>query len=169
MDDTALDRSTLDYLAISRLQASYADIVTRRAWAELPEIFRPDIVIEVDRRVGDPLRIEGPEELGRFVGSSLEDFSFFEFVILNSVIDIGIGGDPDLATSRFYMNELRLEKADGRFTKVYGLYQDRYRRVDGRWWFDRRWYGTLARTAAAGSRAELDTFPFPAAPDWTSR
>ncbi len=167
--DNAFDQSTVDYLAISRLQATYADIVTRRAWAELHDIFRPDIVIEVDRRVGDPLRIVGPDELGRFVGTSLEDFSFFEFVILNSVIDVGTGGDPNVATSRFYMNELRLERADGRFTKVYGLYQDRYRRVDGRWWFDRRWYGTLARTSAPGSAAALDTFPFPATPDWTVR
>ncbi len=154
-----------DYIAIQRLQASYADIVTRRAWPELHGIFRPEIFVVIDKRDGSVLELNGPDEIGGFIGDSLRQFSFFEFVILNSVVELYPNGNPDTATARLYMSELRLEEVDGRFTKVFGLYQDHYCRIDGRWWFDGRWYGTLARSAAPGSRAELHTFPFPTLPE----
>jgi hypothetical protein len=35
-------------LDITRLQSAYADIVTRRAWAELEPLFVPDAPIHVD-------------------------------------------------------------------------------------------------------------------------
>ena len=41
MDETTL-QDTIDHVAITRLQSAYADIVTRRSWAELETIFLPD-------------------------------------------------------------------------------------------------------------------------------
>ena len=40
MPDPAAE--TVDYVAIQRLQAAYADVVNRRAWPELADLFRPD-------------------------------------------------------------------------------------------------------------------------------
>ena len=46
-------QETVDYVAVRRLQDSYADIVTRRAWAEFHDIFVPDIDVVIDIRKGD--------------------------------------------------------------------------------------------------------------------
>ena len=153
---------TDDYIAIRRVQSAYADIVTRRAWPELATIFLPDADVEIDTMKGDPLRLVGPDAVGAFIGGAISGFDFFEFVVLNTVIDVGVGGDPDTATTRMYMNELRRDAESGRFTLVYGLYQDRMRRVAGKWWFAQRRYQTLARTAG-----EFDVFPFPALTNWS--
>ena len=40
-------------------------------------------------------------------------------------------------------------------TQAFGVYQDDYRRVDGRWWFARRDYQSLARSG----RGEVFAFP----------
>lgn len=82
----SLDVETIDYVAIRRLQDAYADVVTRRAWAEFHEIFRPDITVSVDRRVGEPLVFEGPQAIADFIDESIAGFDFFEFVILNTRI-----------------------------------------------------------------------------------
>jgi hypothetical protein len=160
----------IDYIAIRRVQSAYADIVSRRAWPELATIFLPDTEVEIDKMSGEPLRLVGPTAVGEFIGGAIAGFDFFQFVVLNTVIDIGrdggqdVGsdGDPDVATTRMYMNELRREAESGRFTVVYGLYQDRMRRVGGRWWFAQRKYQTLARSAH-----EFDVFPFPALTNWS--
>jgi hypothetical protein len=59
MDDARLTE-TVDYVAIRRLQSAYADVCTRRAWAEFDGLFLPDALVEVDTRVGEPLRFVGP-------------------------------------------------------------------------------------------------------------
>ena len=35
-------------VALGRLQARYADVVTRRAFAELVDLFRPDATVTID-------------------------------------------------------------------------------------------------------------------------
>ena len=59
-----------------------------------------------------------------------------------------------------WMAELRQWADSGRWSVAYGLYQDVYRRVDGRWWFAQHDYQSLARTSLDGPRA-LEHFPFP--------
>jgi hypothetical protein len=152
-------RETVDYIALRRLQNAYADIVTRRAWAELYEIFVPDIELVLDTRRDEPLRLRGPQAVGDFIGNAIAEFDFFEFVILNTRVFLNhmTNGDPDVASARMWMNELRHEKAaGGRWTLAYGLYQDDFRRIDGKWWFAGRRYQSLARTAR-----DFDVFPFP--------
>ena len=140
-------------VALQRLHAAYADTCSRRAFSELADQFLPDAEVVVDRRSIDPVRLVGPQALGEFIETNLAPFSFFEFVVLNShfVLD----GD-DAASGRMWMSELRQDERNGRWTVIYGLYGDRYRRVDGRWWFADRRYRTLARTGP-----DFEVFPVP--------
>ncbi|HEX6310673.1 MAG TPA: nuclear transport factor 2 family protein [Acidimicrobiia bacterium] len=162
MTDAALDpvaiAETMDYVAIRRLQDAYADVVTRRAWQELGELFVPECVVELDTRQGDLFRFDGPHELGAFIAGAIEQFDFFEFVTLNTRIETGAGGNDD-ATARLYMCELRTERETRRWNNAFGVYHDRYRRHDGRWRFAHRRYHSLARPSADG--ATVDAFDFP--------
>lgn len=135
---------TVSWVALQRLLAAYADAVNRRAWGELPELFLPDATIELTPTHREPLTISGPEELGRFIDGAIERFEFFEFVFLNSRIELDLAADR--ARGRNFMCELRQEKYSGRFNRVFGVYHDEYRRIDGRWWFERRAFDPLAAT-----------------------
>jgi hypothetical protein len=154
----ALDplQETIDYIAVRRLMDAYADVVTRRAWPELSELFRPDALVVVDKRSGNPLELPGPTAVGDFIANAIAGFSFFEFVILGTRVQLATGGDGNAATSRMYMSELRQEAANGHWSTVYGVYHDRFTRLDGRWWFAGRRYHSLARTSV-----EMDLFAFP--------
>jgi SnoaL-like domain len=149
---------TVDYVAIRRLQDAYADVVTRRVWAELEELFLPNARVEVDTRQDAVLSFDGPAQLGAFIGDALERFDFFEFVILNARVELAVGGDPDRADGRMYMSELRTDRDTGAWNIAFGVYHDRYARLDGRWWFAHRRYHTMGRT---GEARDIDTFPFP--------
>ena len=135
----------LAYLAITRLQAAYADVVTRRAWAELDELFVPDAPVHVDTVTNPVIELVGPQALGRFIDGAIERFEFFEFVPLNTVVDVR----GDTATARLYMVELRQDRDGGRWSNAFGLYQDRYERTPEGWRFAERHYQSLARTSPA--------------------
>jgi hypothetical protein len=138
---------TDDVVALWRLQAAYADIVTRRAWDELATVFRPDVTIEVDTITSDLRTMTGPQEFAAFVGPATDRFDHFEFVILNTVVEVT---GEDAARGRIFMCEIRREADSGEWSTAYGLYQDTYRRVDGQWWFTQRHYRSLARTGPNG-------------------
>ena len=144
-----------DFTAIQRLQASYADIVTRRAWGELNQIFLADVTLRLDKRDGTPLLLSTPEAIGDFIRTSIEQFDFFEFVILNSVVELE-SPDPGRATARMYMAELRHQRDSGRRSTAFGLYRDTYIKQGEEWWFEARSYRSAARTGAS----ELDVFGF---------
>jgi hypothetical protein len=152
-----LAQETIDYVGVRRVQQAYADIVTRRAWSELHDVFLPDITVVIDRRVGDPLELVGPQAVGDFISTSIAELEFFEFVILNTRIWLRHDGNDDVAVARMYINELRHHRDTGRWTHAYGIYHDRYQRIDGRWWFARRRYHSLARTGR-----DFEVFAFPA-------
>lgn len=135
----------LAYLAITRLQAAYADVVTRRAWAELDGLFLPDAPVHVDTVTNPVIELVGPQALGRFIDGAIERFEFFEFVPLNTVVDV----QGDTATARLYMVELRQDRDGGRWSNAFGLYQDRYARTPAGWRFAERHYQSLARTSPA--------------------
>ena len=146
---------------VRRLQHAYADVVNRRAWAELESLFRPDAEVVIDRRAGDSLRLVGGREVGAFIGSAIDHFSFFEFVILNAHIVFPDGPEAGTAVCRLVMCELRQDET-GRFSTAFGLYHDRYLLKDDRWWFAERRYHSLARHAGV-----LDVFPLPLDPGIT--
>jgi hypothetical protein len=139
---TVMVDETADVVALWRLQSTYADIVTRRAWSELVTLFLPDITIEVDTVSGDPHRFVGPAAFIDFVGPATDRFDHFEFVILNTVVEV----DGDAARGRIFMCEIRHSDSDGEWSTAYGLYQDRYQRVGSTWWVADRRYRSLART-----------------------
>lgn len=140
----------LDYIAITRLQARYGDVITRQAWAELDDLFVADAPIIIDLRRGEPLHLTGAPALAAMVQRAVARFEFFEFAILNSVVDVIAPGTADgrTATGRLYMWELRQDAATGRWTNAFGLYRDQYVVVDGVWRFAKRSYSSLARTAS---------------------
>lgn len=150
---------TVDHVAIRRLQSAYADVVSRRAWAELGDLFLPDARIEVDTRTAAVMVFEGPDALGTFIAGAIERFGFFEFVVLNTVVEVGAGADPDAAAARVWMCELRTDADTGEWNNAFGVYHDNYRRVDGEWRFAHRRYHSLARTSGAPHLAEVFGYP----------
>jgi hypothetical protein len=154
MDEARL-RQTMDRVEIDGLLSAYADAVTRRAWGELDDMFLPDCEVVIDTRRGEPIRVVGGRGVGGFVAPAIERFDFFEFTILNTHVEID-GGDE--ASGRLYMCELRHDRELDRRTEAFGLYQDRYQRVDDAWRFAHRRYSSLARTADVG---DLAVFPLP--------
>ena len=137
-----MSEDTTAYVAITRLQAAYADVVTRRAWAELDALFVPDASIHIDTVTRAATELRGPRALGEFISAALTRFDFFEFVILNTVVDVV---DGETAHGRVYIEEIRHEPEAGAWSHAYGLYKDSYAHSNGRWWFSERRYRSLAR------------------------
>jgi hypothetical protein len=153
---------TVAYTALRRLQNRYADIVTRRAWPELAEIMTPDCEVVVDT-MDRQLTVRGPAEAGEFIAAQLAQFSFFEFVVLNTVMNIDVAAGS--AGARMYMHELRQGVADGRRTDAYGVYHDRLERDrSGRWWFANRRYRSYSRTAPPEAEFDQEVFDVPQIP-----
>jgi hypothetical protein len=149
-------QETIDYIAVSRLHHAYADLATRRAWDELDEIFVPDIAVTVDLRDRDAYKFDGRDAFKEFVSAAVDRFEFFEFVILNSRVYLAHEGNPDAAVARMFMSELRQDRAERRWSVVYGVYHDQFHRIDDRWWYVRRDYSSLARPAH-----DVESFPIP--------
>jgi hypothetical protein len=138
-----MTNETDDVVALWRLQSRYADIITRRAWPELHDVFRPETTVHVDVVTAPVRTFEGPDAFGAFVSGAIERFDYFTFVILNSVVDLE--GD-DRAKGRIFMCEIRHDRDSDSWNKAYGVYEDRYVRGEGQWWFGERHYRSMART-----------------------
>ena len=136
---------TADWVAITRLQHAYADVVDRRAWAELGELFLPTTTVSLDLVNRPGREVVGPEAFGDFVGAAMARFEFFEFVILNAHIDLWPDGDRTSATARIFMCELRTVTGSTTRDDAFGLYRDRYVKVDDRWWIAERRYRSMGR------------------------
>jgi hypothetical protein len=141
-------RETANYIAIRRLQSAYADVVTRRAWPELEQLLLPDARVVLEYPPGRLLDLVGPRMLADHIDGAIPASDFFEFVVLNTVLTIS--PTESTATGRMYMCAFRGEG------EVLGVYHDRYKHVDGRWWFDYRRYDSLASASL-----HRDKFSFP--------
>lgn len=144
--------ANLDYLAVCRLQAAYADVVSRRAWSDLDVLFLPDAEVQVDTVTSAPIELVGAAGVGSFIAGAIERFEFFELVILNVHV---VSSSRDALDSRSFTCELRQESASGHWTNAFGVYHDELARADGGLRYVKRRYQSLARTG----RAEV--FPFP--------
>ena len=158
--DLPADR-VVDHVRIERLQSAYADLVNRRAWAELGDLFIPTALIHLDTVSRDPFELHGPAEFGDFVSSAVERFAFFEFVILNRRIELH--DDPDSAAARIFMCEIRRDAGSLDWSSAYGVYHDRYRRLPEGWRFARRDYRSITRTG--GEVFGFDPLDLGPAPD----
>jgi hypothetical protein len=135
-------RAAVDEIAIRGLIAAYADVVNRRTWSELSELFVPDAPVVIDLRDRPSQTFVGPEAIGALIADAIERFPFFEFVALN--VRVLRSAAPDEARVRTYMCELRQDRA-GTPSRAYGLYQDDLVRVGVGWRFARRRYQSIAR------------------------
>lgn len=149
-------QDAVDEVALRGLIAAYADVVNRRTWAEFADLFLPDAPVTIDLRDRDPIEFTGPDEIGTFIDGAVERFAFFEFVALNVRLMLRSGGDPDRATLRTYMCELRQDH-DGTASRAFGLYQDDVVRTPAGWRFARRSYQSMGR-----GEYGLDLMPCPA-------
>jgi hypothetical protein len=152
---------TVAYVSIRRLQSRYADILNCRAWDDFAEIMRPSckVVIEI---FGQEMTFTGPDEIGAFLSSSIAGFGFFEFVILNTVIEVD--ADAGTAGARMHIYEPRQVAADGSRFDGYGVYHDRFERDDdGRWWFSDRHYQDFTPTGEAGEYSPVSIAQIPIA------
>lgn len=145
---------TREVVALLRLQAAYADVVSRRAWEELSTVLAADVDIEIDTVTSPPQHYRSAQEFIDFVGNAVARFDHFQFVILNSLVDIE--DSRASANGRIFMCEIRHVADPDEWSTAYGLYQDRYRLVDGTWWITERRYRSLART---GSNAGVFGLP----------
>lgn len=127
---------------LQQLQSAYADVVSRRAWPELERLFLPDLTVEVDTVTSPAQTFTGPADFIAFVSAACERFDHFQFVILNAVNNVA----GDNATGRIFMCEIRHHSQENVWSTAYGLYSDRYRKVNGTWWFAERHYRSIART-----------------------
>ena len=159
MIDDELVAEAVHDTGVRRLQHAYADVVNRRAWSEMPHLFLPDATVTLDLRSDAALVLTGGIEVGSFIQGAIEQFEFFEFVILNAHIAFPDGPASGHAVSRLFMSEVRQDQEAGRWTTVYGLYHDRYELRSNRWWIAERKYHSLARRAR-----DLDAFPLPTDP-----
>ena len=139
-------QDTVDDVAIRGLVSAYADVVNRRAWSELGELFVADAPIALDLRDRPVIALAGPAAIGEFIATAIEQYPFFEFVALNVSVVLRPDGDADRAAVRTYMCELR-QNHDGVASRAFGLYQDDVTRGPGprQWRFARRWYQSIAR------------------------
>ncbi|HJR25662.1 MAG TPA: nuclear transport factor 2 family protein [Acidimicrobiales bacterium] len=147
------DRSEADdVVALWRLQSRYADVVTRRAWPELTDLFLPETTVHVDTVTAPARTFVGPGDFGAFVGGAIARFDHFAFVILNTVVEVdpseGVG--TRTARGRIFMCEVRHDQASDSWQNAHGVYQDRYLHQDGRWWFAERRYRSMARSGPGG-------------------
>src|SRR4051812_23083132 len=109
MDERA--GQTDDYIAIRRLQDAYADVVSRRAFAELHDLFLPAASVTIELP-GNTREVIGPGDFGRYVEKRIAGLEFFQFVILNAVVDLAVDAEPDRARARLHMCELRQDRAE---------------------------------------------------------
>lgn len=142
--DPAELRAAVDEVAIRGLIAAYADVVDGRTWAEFADLFVADAPVVLDLRDRPPMTFTGPQEIGAFIETALEQYPFFEFVALNVRVLLATEADPDRARVRTYMCELRQDHA-GTPSRAYGLYQDDVVRTADGWRFARRRYQSIGR------------------------
>jgi hypothetical protein len=142
----------LSYLAITRLQHSYADIATRRAWNEVASLATPDARFSFDTHSGNAFDVEGPVAFGEFGANMTGSFTFYEYIPLNFVVTIGSDGT---AKGRSYSLEVAEIAETAEWIDFYGVYQDEYKVFEGTWRFARRQYRTFGRRTAG----RLEAFP----------
>jgi hypothetical protein len=125
----------------------------------MDHLFLPDAPVVIDLRAGDPLRLVGGGEVGAFIDRAIQQFDFFEFVILNAHIVFPDGPGAGSAVGRMFMCEIRHEQSTGRVSQAFGIYHDRYSHDARGWRFAERRYHSLARLSG-----DLEVFPFPGHP-----
>jgi hypothetical protein len=153
----AVDDDAIAYLAIQRLQRSYADIATRQAWSEVPSLAAPDARFSFDTHSGNVIEVEGAVAFGEFGAKANARFAFYEYIPLNFVVTIG---RDNTARGRSYSLEVAEDRETGDWVEFYGTYEDEYAVFEGTWRFSSRHYQTYGRR----TNGRLTSFPLSSIP-----
>jgi ketosteroid isomerase-like protein len=140
----------VDELAIRSLVAHFADVVNRRAYAEVVEIWAPDGIWEVPG-FHDAV---GPGAIAGRLKGLLEKHEGLVQLVHSGRVWV----DGDFALGRWYISELT-RGTDGRTRMFAGVYHDEVVRLPIGWRFARRRYDSLLRVEAD---LESVATPFPA-------
>ncbi len=142
-----MDDDSVAYLAITRLQRRYADVATRRAWTEMADLARDDARFSFELVTGQSLEFVGPAALAEFGAQATAQFSFYEYIPLNTVVTVT---SDTTATGTFYSLEIGVDATSAVWTEFYGRYEDVYAMDAGRWWFARRAFQVLTTRVGSG-------------------
>jgi SnoaL-like domain len=137
-----MNDEAIAYVAIDRLLRRYADLTTRGTHHEIGSLAMPDAVFIFETFSGQRFEVEGTQDFIQFATKMTGAFDFYEYVPLNFVVDFGAEGT---ARGRAYNLEISYNAETDEFTNFYGQYDDDYVQLDGRWYFARRHYRTVAR------------------------
>lgn len=151
---------SVDRVELRGLIESYADGVTRRAWAEVEGLFVADA--ELTLSLGSSTHhFVGPGEFTAFIAGALDRFEFFEFVVLGTSFRLPAarstdsGAQRETAAGRLYMSELRQTADDHVWSQIFGCYEDEFVWTTEGWKFARRSYRSLARRLTGLGEAEI--------------
>lgn len=145
-----MDMDAPAHLAITRIQGRYADIATRRAWAELADLTLSDARFSFELPTGHVLELVGPGALADFGARATARFSFYEYVPLNTVATVV---NETTAAGRSYSLEIGVDATSGAWTEFYGRYDDEYARTGRGWQFARRAFRILTTRTRGGGLA----------------
>jgi len=123
-----------DLTGINAALARYVDGVNQRDEA----LWASSWDEEAQWRLFDPSPICGRDAI---VAAWLEAMKGFPFVIMHATQG-HVAVDKDEAQGRSYTSEIA-ETADGRHLRVWGCYEDRYRRCHGIWRFSSRIFSIM--------------------------
>lgn len=124
-----------EQVALTALQHRYGDVVSRRSWDELAELFTPNCSLVLALGGGDQT-LQGADEIVGFVADAVSRFDVFVFEVMNAVVETG-------PTGRMWIHELRWQ--DGEQTDAYGLYEDTFAQdAQGCWQFASRHYTSIS-------------------------
>jgi len=123
-----------DRVAINAVLARYVDGVNRRDAA----LWASSWDDEAEWFLFDPEPVRGKPAIVEAWRNAMAGFPFVVMHVTQGTVAI----DGDIAEGRSYTSEVA-ETADGRKLRVYGTYEDGYRRRDGIWGFSRRRFSIL--------------------------
>lgn len=159
MNSDSVIADLVDERAIDRLQRGYADVINRRGWDELDDLMTANVEISLDTMSRPVINMCGPSEFAAFVSSAVERFAFFEFVILNAIVQLGPRDGASgfrSAAGRIFMCEVRREVDTLDWSVAYGVYHDIYAETSEGWRIAMRRYQSLTRTDGPVFSARFD-------------
>lgn len=136
---------------IRQLHARYADAAWRHDYNSFAECFAPDGVWRISG-----LDLQGRDAIRQAISGILSRMERVLITFRTPILEVGDG----LASGRTYIDE-RCKWKDGSANISIGLYYERFREIDGRWYFDWRLFQLLYR-----GPADLSGEYYHDLPDW---
>ena len=126
-------REISDRLELQDLVTQYADIIDRKAFSELSNIFINDAVIDYEATGAPKCNVE---EMITFLIKTMSLFPNHQHLVSNTQFKV----DGDTATGRVMcFNPMEMAVEGGTQTFILGIwYVDEFARVEGRWLFASR-------------------------------